>query len=110
MPCISDGYPFNFEIYRGKDESRTNPLGTHVVEKMLSPVTNPSKHVVFFDNFFTSHTLLTNLAGENVRACGTIRQGSATFWTRRASFRIISKYEQLRVPNFLCVWFAQSTT
>ena len=57
----------------GKDESRTNLLGTHVVEKMLIPVTNPSQHVVFFDNFFTSHMLLTNLAGENVRACGTIR-------------------------------------
>ena len=54
----------NFEIYCGKDESRTNPLGTHVVEKMLSPVTNPSQYVVFFDNFFTSHTLLTNLAGQ----------------------------------------------
>ena len=73
MLCSSDGYPYNFEIYCGKDESRTNPLETHVVEKMLSPVTNPSQHVVFFDNFFTSHTLLTNLAGENVRACGTIR-------------------------------------
>ena len=68
MLCSSDGYLYNFEIYCGKDESRTNPLGTHVVEKMLSPVTNPSQHVVFFDNFYTSHTLLTNLAGENVRA------------------------------------------
>ena len=73
MLCSSDEYPYNFELYCGKDESRTNPLGTHVVEKMLSPVTNPSQHVVFFDNFFTSHTLLTNLAGENARACGTIR-------------------------------------
>ena len=42
MLCSSDGYPCNFEIYCGKDESRTNPLGTHVVEKMLSPVTKPS--------------------------------------------------------------------
>ena len=71
--CNSDGYTYNFKIYCGKDESRTNALGTHVVEKMLSPVTNPSQHVVFFDNFFTSHTLLSNLAGENVRAYGTIR-------------------------------------
>ena len=73
MLCNSDGYPYNFEIYCGKDESKTNPLGTYVVEKMLSPVTNPSQHVVFFDNFFTSHTLLTNLFGENVGACVTIR-------------------------------------
>ena len=79
MLCSSDGYPYNFEIYCGKDESRTNPLGTHVVEKMLSPVTNPSQHVVFYDNFFTSHTLLTNLAGENVRACGTKRDNRTNY-------------------------------
>ena len=42
MLCSSDECPYNFEIYCGKDESRTNPLGTHVAEKMLSPVTNPS--------------------------------------------------------------------
>ena len=40
MLCSSDGHPYNFETYCGKDESRTNPLGTHVVEKMLSSVTN----------------------------------------------------------------------
>ena len=40
MLCSSDKY--NFEIYCGKDKSRTNFLGTHVVEIMLSPVTNPS--------------------------------------------------------------------
>ena len=73
MRCSSDGYPYNFEIYCGKDESRTNSLGTHVVKKMLSPVTNQSQHVVFVDNFFTSHTLLTNFAGENVRACGRLQ-------------------------------------
>ena len=38
--CSSDKY--NFEIYCGKYKSRTNFLGTHVVEIMLSPVTNPS--------------------------------------------------------------------
>ena len=71
--CSSDGFPYNFEIYCGKDSSRTSPLGSHVVKKMLGPVPNKSQHIVFFDNFFTSHTLLTDLAAENVRACGTIR-------------------------------------
>ena len=93
MLCSSDGYPFNFEIYRGKDESRTNLLGTRVVEKMLSPVTNPSQHVVFFDNFFTSHTLLTNLAGENVRACGTIKDN------RTNHCRLISKKDFKKQPR-----------
>ena len=73
MLCSSDGFPYNFEIYCGKDSSRTSPLGSHVVKNMLGPVPNKSQHIVFFDNFFTSHTLLTDLAAENVRACGTIR-------------------------------------
>ena len=73
MLCSSDGFPYNFEIYCGKDSSRTSPLGSHVVKKMLGPVPNKSQHIVFFDNFFTSHTLLNDLAAENVRACGTIR-------------------------------------
>ena len=93
MLCSSDGYPYNFEIYCGKDESRTNPLGTHVVEKMLSPVTNPSQHVVFFDNFFASHTLLTNLAGENMRACGTIRDN------RTNHCPLISKKDRKKQPR-----------
>ena len=31
--CSSDGYPYNFEIYCGKDESRTNLLGTMLQKK-----------------------------------------------------------------------------
>ena len=73
MLCSSDGFPYNFKIYCGKDSSRTSPLGSHVVKKMLGPVPNKSQHIVFFDNFFTNHTLLTDLAAENVIACGTIR-------------------------------------
>ena len=44
---------------------------------MLSPVTNPSQYVVFFYSFFINRTLITNLAGENVKACG-IRKDKRT--------------------------------
>ena len=93
MLCSSDRYPYNFKIYCGKDESRANPLGTHVVKKMSRPVTNPSQHVVFFDNFFTCHALLTNLAGENVRACGTIRDNKTTYCP------LISKEDSKKQPR-----------
>ena len=73
MLCSGDGFLYNFEIYCGKDSSRTSPLASHVVKKMLGPVPNKSQHIVFFDNFFTSHTLLTDIAAENVKACNTIR-------------------------------------
>lgn len=41
---------------------------------MLEPVVNTNCHVVFFDNFFTSHKLLTDLTEKNIRACGTVRE------------------------------------
>ena len=74
MLCSANGFPYNFDIYCGKDPSRTTPLGSHVITKMLEPLKNNAQHVVFFDNFFTSHKLLTDLAQRNIRACGTIRE------------------------------------
>ena len=72
---LARGYPYNFEIYCGKDDTRKTPLGTHVVNTMLEPISHVDSHVVFFDNFFTSHNLLSELAEKNIRACGTIREG-----------------------------------
>ena len=74
MLCSADGYPYNFELYCGKDDKRALPLGTHVVMNMLRPVKNRDEHVVFFDNFFTSYDLLSELARQNTRACGTVRE------------------------------------
>ena len=73
MLCGNTGFPYNFSIYCGKDAERTGPLGAHVVNKMLSPVKDVSNHVVFFDNFFTSHQLISDLKGKGIRACGTVR-------------------------------------
>lgn len=73
MMCSADGYPYNFSLYCGKEENRKEPLGTQVVMNMLQPVVNKDEHVVFFDNFFTSHALMVNLTKKGVRACGTIR-------------------------------------
>lgn len=73
MLCSSDGFPYSFEVYCGKDSSRTQPLGAHVVKKMVAEISKPDQHIVYFDNFFTSHRLLTDLAQLGIRACGTIR-------------------------------------
>ena len=75
MLCSARGCPYNFEIYCGKDDTRKTPLGTHVVNTMLEPISHVDSHVVFFDNFFTSHNLLSELAEKNIHACGTIREG-----------------------------------
>ena len=74
MLCGADGYPYNFSIYCGKEGESKTPLGTRVVNEMLKPVGNSDQYVVFFDNFFTSHALLTELAEKGFRACGTVRE------------------------------------
>ena len=45
---------------------------------MLSTVDNPSFHVVYFDNIFTSHSLLVKLREKDFRATGTIRDARTT--------------------------------
>jgi len=41
------GFPYNLDIYCGKDSRRTTPLGTYVVSTMLSPVGSDKQHFVF---------------------------------------------------------------
>ena len=74
MFCSADDFPYKFDEYCGKDPLRTGLLGIHVVDTMLQPAQNNKQHVVFFDNFFTSHQLLHSLTERNTRACGTKRE------------------------------------
>ncbi|GFQ80982.1 piggyBac transposable element-derived protein 2 [Trichonephila clavata] len=61
-------------IYCGKKpETENSPLGSRVVWELLSSVKNPDKHEIFFDNFFSSHKLLTELSEKNFKATSTIR-------------------------------------
>ena len=49
-------------------------MGSYVVNKMLTAVTEVDNHVVFFDNYFTSYQLMSELSGRNIRVCGTVRE------------------------------------
>ena len=70
----ANGYPNNFELYKGKDEGQKEPVGTSVVKRMSSNIENEKckKHIFHFD-VFTSYSLLVNLAGRNLRSTGTGR-------------------------------------
>ena len=76
--CGSDGYPYHLQVYKGKEATSSNePLGTRVVNHMVEVVRENSdvaKHHFFFDNFFTSYKLLSDLASEKVKATGTVRE------------------------------------
>jgi hypothetical protein len=73
----SSGYCYHSDLYLGRDsknERGQKPLGSHVVETLVSNcITSPNSHTIFFDNFFTSLDLLTHLADNGLRATGTVR-------------------------------------
>ena len=56
--CGVDGYPYKLKLYQGKEVAQNSlPLGTRVVNSMMEVVTShsdPKKHEVYIDNFFTS--------------------------------------------------------
>jgi len=107
MLCGSTGFPYNFEIYCGKQNDRKSSLGQYVVNKMLSPVTNRNSHVVFFDSFFTSYQLLSDLAEKGIRACGTIRENRTGHCPLKPNKEIQKQprgtYEYLSDGTVLCV-------
>ncbi|KAL3203434.1 hypothetical protein MRX96_011971 [Rhipicephalus microplus] len=65
MMCSSNGYPYAMEIYFGRNEKDDKtPLGIRVFSNIVSVLGAPEHHEVYFDNFFTSHGLLTKLADQ----------------------------------------------
>lgn len=75
--CIADsstGYLCKFKIYQGKQQERPNnrTLGEHVVLSLSEGIVTPGDQL-FFDNFFSSTTLLQQLHDKFILACGTYR-------------------------------------
>ena len=70
----SQGYPFSFQDYTGKDGSSDQPLGKRVVNTLTDVLKNKRSHAVYFDNFFSSAILCRDLAIGQMKCTGTIRQ------------------------------------
>lgn len=71
----STGYCYNFDVYCGKeDDSRKIPLGASIVLKFVNKIPRPENHTVFFDNYFSTHSLFASLKNKGIRATGTIRE------------------------------------
>lgn len=74
--CLAsaDGYLFHFIPYSGKsDKERVFGLGGEVITSLLGQLENPNNHKVYFDNFFTSYTLMVHLQKQGFFATGTVR-------------------------------------
>ena len=72
--CGADGYPYNFELHKGKYDDRKETVGTTVVKRISSIIDSDDckNHVLYFYNFFTSYSLLVDLAGRNM-TCVDVR-------------------------------------
>ena len=90
--CIwdSNGYPYNMNIYQEKEKKlQDQPLGYRVINKMVDVTTanfSASLYELYFDNFFTSYSLMSDLGKIDVRATGTIKENR----TAGANQRMIS--------------------
>ena len=71
-----NGYCVHADIYTGtKDgQGRTEGLGHNVVMDLAQHIANKNFHL-YFDNYFTSPKLLTDLKSIGTYACGTVRAG-----------------------------------
>ena len=74
----SNGYVYFFDLYTGKSDNEktsesTLGLGGKVIVDLLNNV-DGNYHAVYFDNFFTSYDLLSNLKKDEYFACGTMRE------------------------------------
>ncbi|XP_064479057.1 piggyBac transposable element-derived protein 3-like [Ornithodoros turicata] len=74
--CRADsatGYLCQFQIYEGKDSVRPSDvgLGEHVVLQLSEGVKEGTQ--LYFDNFFTTTSLLEKLSEKGVYAAGTLR-------------------------------------
>ncbi len=74
--CTSSGYMLAFDIYLGKQKEPLMEigLGGTVVLNLLSKIDKQtSGYKVFFDNFFTTFSLMSVLSQKKISASGTMR-------------------------------------
>ena len=68
-----NGYLCNFEIYTGKEDSVETNLGAKVVKKLSMTLVGKRYHL-YFDNFFSSVSIMEDLLEDELYACGTFRK------------------------------------
>ncbi|XP_065321643.1 piggyBac transposable element-derived protein 3-like [Gordionus sp. m RMFG-2023] len=71
MRCDNSGYMNDFNIYTGKNKEAESNLGYNIVTKFCEGLQN---HKIFFDNYFTSYTLLSDLKKKGIYATGTLNK------------------------------------
>ena len=74
-----NGYFSQFEVYTGKKKGAVeHQLGARVVKDLTKELQGKWHHV-YFDNFFTSYSLLSDLEKSRINGCGTARKDRRGF-------------------------------
>ena len=79
--CRADshnGYMCEVQVYTGKSDSAESGLGKRVVLDLARRLEGKKYHL-YFDNFFSSVSLLDALLGKRLYTCGTARQNYRDF-------------------------------
>jgi hypothetical protein len=109
MLCSSSGYCYKFDTYCGaKQEQQVTklPLGSKVVLDLLEVVDNPSDHIIFFDNYFSSHLLIKQLRDMGYRATGTIRDNRVKKCPHPPNYKLKMKNVGILIFNtMLRIWY-----
>ena len=97
--CGNDGFPYHMKVYQGKEDNPEKfPLGTRVINGMVDVImanTDITCHELYFDNFFTSYNLLSELGDKSVRATGTVRETRTSNATKKLiCSKILKKKER----------------
>ena len=78
MADALNGYLYDFDVYTGATGERETPLGEKVV-LTLSESIKGRHHQLYYDNYFSSISLLEKLLSQGTYACGTIRTNRKNF-------------------------------
>ena len=79
--CRADavnGYMCQVQIYTGRGDSPEGGLGKRVVLDLSQKLEHKNYHL-YFDNFFSSVSLMSELLAKGIYACGTARQNYRDF-------------------------------
>ena len=99
----SNGYFCDFQIYTGKQNGTAEKgLGARVV-KDLTMTLKGKHHHVYFDNYFTSYSLLTDLEKDGIYSCGTCQKDRIGFPQELKKPSLPSRYVRVCVCMRACM-------
>lgn len=113
--CSTSGFPYKMDIYTGQNLNRCNePLASQVVNSMIKVVEQKSDlscHHLFFNDFFTSYTLLSELAVKGVKATGAIHSSQTANGQQKLNVgKQRGSYDYVASSSvFICQWNNHST-